>query len=71
LLKNLQLPFGNGELREAALQTDHKLRKNPYDGFFQPCESGEMDGNLAVKHVLLFGMASIAGHGKPSKIDSF
>src|SRR5580765_3020050 len=58
LLKDLQLPFGNGELRVAALQTDHKLRKNPDDGFFQPFASGKMDGNFAIEHVLLFGAAS-------------
>jgi hypothetical protein len=64
-LKDLQFPFRNRELREAAMQTHHQLRKDPHDGFVQTFESGEMDGNFAIKHALLIGMANFAGHGEP------
>jgi hypothetical protein len=60
--KDLQLPFKNGELREAAMQTDHEFRENPHDGFVQTFESAEMDGNFAVEHSLLVGMATSTGH---------
>lgn len=63
MLKDLQLPFGNGELCEATMQTDHKLRKNPHDGFVQTFESGEMDSKFAGEYPLLIGLAFFAGHG--------
>ena len=63
--KDLQLRFRNGELCEAAMQTDHDLRKNPHDGFIQTFEISEMDGNFAVEHSLAIGMASLTLHGGP------
>jgi len=58
----LQLPFGNGELREAAVETNQELRKVPNDRFFQSFASGEMDGNFAVVNAPLFRMTSFTGH---------
>jgi hypothetical protein len=52
-LKNLQFPFGNCELREAAMETDHELRKNKHQGFVQTFGFGEMNGNFAVENALL------------------
>ena len=65
LLKDLQLPFRNDELRGTAMQADHELRKNPHDGFVQTLESPEVDGNFAVEHALLIGIACFTGHGEP------
>ena len=62
LRKDLQFSFRHGEFRETTMQTDHKLRENPNDGFVQTFESREMDSNFAVENALLFGMASFAGH---------
>ena len=45
------------------MQTDHKLRENPNDGFVQTFESGEMDSNFTVENALLIGLASFAVHG--------
>ena len=53
LLKDLQLPLGNRELREAAMQADHELRKDPHDKFVQTFESGEMDATSPL-NVLCF-----------------
>jgi hypothetical protein len=55
--------LGKGELREAAMQADHELRKNPHDGFVQTFESGEVDSNFAAERSLLFGMTFFTGHG--------
>jgi hypothetical protein len=64
LRKDLQFSFRHGELREAAMQTDHELRKDPHDGFVQTFESGEMDSNFAVENALLIGLASFAVHSE-------
>jgi hypothetical protein len=40
--KDLQFSFSDREFSEAAMQTDHKLREKPNDGFVQTFESGEM-----------------------------
>ena len=65
LLKDSQFSFRDSEFREAAMQTDHKLRKNhANDVFVQIFESGEMDCNFAVEHALLIGLAYFAGHGE-------
>jgi len=70
--KDLQFSFRHGELREAAMQTDHELRKNPHDGFVQTIEAGKMDGSFAVEHALLIGMACFTGHGEPQgKLTAF
>jgi hypothetical protein len=62
LRKDLQFSFRHGEFRETTMQTDHELRKNPHDGFVETFDSAEMDGNFAVEHALLIGLASFAGH---------
>jgi hypothetical protein len=59
--------LGNGELREAAMQADHELRKNKHDGFVQTFESRKMDGNFAIECALLFRMTLFTGHGFPLK----
>jgi hypothetical protein len=48
------------------MQADHGLLKNPHDGLVQTFESAEVDGNFAVEHFLLIGMASFTGHSAPS-----
>jgi hypothetical protein len=53
LLKNLQLPFGNGELSEAAMQTDQKLWKDPHDRFVQSFESREVNRNLTIEGAMV------------------
>jgi hypothetical protein len=52
------------------MQTDHKLRENPNDGFVQTFECGEMDSNFSLENALLFGMASFAGHGEHNFLGS-
>jgi hypothetical protein len=60
----LQLPFRDGELREATIQTNDDLRKNPHDGFVKAFESAEVDRKFTVEHALVIGMASFTGHGE-------
>jgi hypothetical protein len=60
----LQLPFRNRELREAAIQTNDDLRKNPHDGFVKAFECTEVDSKFSVEHALLIGMASFKDHGE-------
>jgi len=57
LLKNLQFPFGNAELSEAAMQADQKLWENPNYGFFQSFEPTEVNRNLTVEGALVGGLA--------------
>ena len=63
LLKDLQLPLGNRKFSEATMYTDHKLWKNPNDGFLQTFHSGKMNSNFTVKNALHLGMASFTGQG--------
>ena len=62
LFKNLQLPLGNGELGEAAIQTDQKLWKDPHYGFVQTREAGEMNDNFPVESALILRLARLASH---------
>jgi hypothetical protein len=48
--------FRNGEFRQAGMQTDPELRKNPHEGFVQTFESGEMHRNFPVKRALVVGI---------------
>ena len=63
--EDLQFPFRNGELCEAATQTDQGLLKNPHDGLVQTFESAEVNGNFPVEHPLLIGMASFTVMAAP------
>jgi len=53
LFKAPQLAFGNGELRDAALEADLELWKHPHDGLVQTLESGEMNGDFSVEIALM------------------
>lgn len=53
MFKDVQLPFGNGELREAAMKTDHEFRKDKHHGFVQTFVSWKMDGYFSAENALL------------------
>lgn len=61
-LHDAQFPFRNGEAREAAIQADKKLWKDPDDGLVQTGDSGEMDGNFSVEIALVLRLARFARH---------
>ena len=45
--------FGNCKFREATIQTDQKLWKNPNYGFVQSFESREVNRNLTIERALV------------------
>ena len=47
--KHLQFGFRNSELRNATIQTNHKLGAHPDDGLINVFQSGEVDGNLSLE----------------------
>jgi hypothetical protein len=47
--EHIQFLLGNRKFREATIQTDQKLWKNPNYGFVQPFESREVNRNLTVE----------------------
>jgi hypothetical protein len=63
-----QLPFRDGERREATLPTDRKLWKHPHDGLVQTLQSGEMDGNFTDERVVIIENASFTDHRLPSHL---
>lgn len=68
--KHFKLPFRDNELSETTIHANGKLWEDPNDRFIQTFESAEMNGNLAIKGVLVRGLAPLAGasfyrkHGK-------
>ena len=55
-----QLGFGNYEFREATIQTEQKLWKDPHDWLLQTIESREMNGDFPVESTLIFRPARLA-----------
>ena len=49
--KDLQFPLGYYEFREATIQTNRDVGKDPDDRLIKPFESTEVNGNLASERV--------------------
>ena len=63
--KLAQFSFRHGELGGAAIQTDHKFWKYPYDGLVNVLQSGEMNAYLPSELPLVDRPARLAGHTGP------
>jgi hypothetical protein len=53
-LKLAQFGFGNDKLSNATVEANHKLGKNPHDGFVDIFQSRKVDGNFSPELLQVF-----------------